>query len=236
MRSLAIFAATLALAACSRGDTGRVGHDEVLVEVRASGRAEVRPDEARMTVGVDTIAPTSGAANAQNAAAANRIVAALQTLGVKPDDVQTRSLTLSRIDYGPRRGSFSASNVVDVRVREVSRAGEAVAAATAAGGNVVAGPNLRVGNPDAADNAAHAAAFLAARGRAEAYAKAAGLRVDRVLGIRDAASQGQPIDYGQPAPEERAATVSPMSMPPPPVRAGVDVREVSVRVDFVLSK
>ena len=233
-RGIFILTAALALAACSRSGDRRVEHDEVLVEVTATGRAEVRPDEARMTVGVDTIAPTSAAASAQNTTTANRIIAALATLGVKPDDVQTRSLTLSRIEYGPRRGAYQATNVVEVRVRNVSRAGEAVAAATAAGGNVVSGPDLRVGNPDAADNAAYASAFKAARGRADAYAAASGLKVDRVIGIRDAASLAQPIDYGDMA-MERAPSAVATAAPAPPVRAGVDTREASVRVDFVLS-
>jgi uncharacterized protein YggE len=151
------------LAACSRpADPRGVARDEVLLQVAATGRSEVRPDEARLTVGVTTNAATAAAASTGNTATANRVVAALEQLGVKADDVQTRSLTLSRIDYGPERGRFRADNLVEVRVRDIRQAGAAVAAVTEAGGNVVQGPELRVSSPEAADNAAYAEAYKAA--------------------------------------------------------------------------
>ncbi|MBW3560734.1 MAG: SIMPL domain-containing protein, partial [Proteobacteria bacterium] len=68
----------------------------------------MRPNEARFTVGATTQAGTAAAASAGNNAAANRVMAGLERLGVEADDVQTRSVTLSRIDYGPERGRFRA--------------------------------------------------------------------------------------------------------------------------------
>jgi uncharacterized protein YggE len=56
---------------------------------------------------------------------------------VKPDDLQTRQITLARVDYGPERGRFQANNLVEVRIRDLKRAGEAIAATTEAGANVV---------------------------------------------------------------------------------------------------
>ena len=240
MRRLAPLVLTAGLAACGGGepDPRGVGRKEVLLQVAATGRSEVRPDEARMTVGVTTNAPTAAAASAGNTATANRVAAALERLGVKPDDVQTRSLTLSRIDYGPERGRFRADNLVEVRVRDIRQAGAAVAAATEAGGNVVSGPMLRVSSPEAADNAAYAAAYKAARARAEAYAAAAGLRVARVLAIRDEGAEGLPIPYarGMAVESSAAAPVIRPQSPSPPVSAGVDVREVRVRADFALAR
>src|SRR5918998_37189 len=116
-----------ALSACSEAapDPRGVGRDEVLVQVSASGRADTRPDEARFTVGVDTIAATSREAGARNSATINKVAAALQRLGVKEDDLQTRSITLARIDYGPNRGRFQANNLIDIKLRDIKRAGEA---------------------------------------------------------------------------------------------------------------
>ncbi|HEX9964251.1 MAG TPA: SIMPL domain-containing protein [Allosphingosinicella sp.] len=232
----------LALAACSKAapDPRGVGRDEVLVQVSASGRADTRPDEARFTVGVDTIAATSREASARNSATINKVAAALGRLGVKEDDLQTRSITLSRIDYGPNRGRFQAGNLIDIRVRDIKRAGEALAAITEAGANVLSGPNLRVSDPENAGRSAYAAAYRAARARAEAYAQAAGLEVARVLAIRDGGEGGGGGPW--PPPEEeamamgaRVQNVSPVSAPPP-VQPGVSTRQVQIRVDFALSK
>jgi uncharacterized protein YggE len=238
MRSLFATLTMLALAACSAGapDPRGVGRGEVLVQVAASGRADSRPDEARFTAGVETIAPTARAASAQNSATFNKVAAALARLGVEPDDLQTRSITLSRIDYGPNRGRFQANNLIDVRLRDIKRAGEAVAAITEAGANLVSGPNLRVSDPENAARSAYAAAYRAARARAEAYAQAAGLKVTRVLAIRDGGESGgsPPPYYEEGDMALQARSVAPPQ--PPPVQAGVTTREVQIRVDFALAK
>lgn len=228
------------LAACSDAapDPRGVGRDEVLVQVSAWGRADSRPDEARFTVGVDTIGATSREASARNSATINKVAAALRRLDVKEDDLQTRSITLSRIDYGPNRGRFQANNLIEIKVRDIKRAGEALAAITDAGANVLSGPNLRVSDPENASRSAYAAAYRSARGRADAYAQAAGLKVARVLAIRDGGEGGGgPYPY----PEEGMATdlqaraVAPVSAPPP-VQPGITTRQVQIRVDFALAK
>jgi hypothetical protein len=231
MKSIVLVAA-LAAAGCSQ-PSSPIGlkTNEVLLQVSATGRAEVRPDEARITVGVSSNGPTAAAASTSNNEAMNRVTAALGRLGIKPDDLQTRSVSLGRIDYGPERGRFRSENYLEVRVRDVRQAGPAIAAATEAGGNVVSGPDLRVSEPAAADNAAYAAAYKAARKRADAYAEAADLKVRRIIAIRDGAAGASPVYYST---EGRGASVQAVAPVSPPVQAGVSTREVQVHVDFAL--
>lgn len=231
---LAAIAAVLAMTGCSQGadDLRGVRPNEVLLQVSAIGRAEARPDEARLTIGVSNTGGAAAGASSTNSTTMNAVVAALEKVGIAPDDVQTRNVTLARISYGPQTGRFQAENLVEVRVRDVSKAGQAIAAATEAGGNVVAGPDLRVANPEAANNAAYAAAYKAARARAEAYAAAAGMRVTRVLSIRDGAVEGMPI-Y---ASADARGVVAQAAAPPPPVQAGVSTREVRVNAEFALGR
>ena len=236
---LAALPLALALAACgeARADRRGVDRDEVLVQIVATGRADTRPDEARFTAGVQTIEATAAAAGRRNADTINRVVAALQPLGVRPEDVQSRQVSLGRIEHGPNRGRFQANNMIEVRVRNVDRIGQAIAATTDAGANVVSGPDLRVADPNAANRSAYADAYRAARARAEAYAEAAGLRVVRVLAIRDGGGGGgggpQPF-YG-PMPEEGPALVRPVSAPPP-VPSGLNTSQVAVSVEFALAE
>jgi uncharacterized protein len=227
----------LLLPACTAGpaDPRGVDRDEVLLQVVASGRAEAKPDEARFTAGVQTIAPTAAAASQGNNQVMNRVAAALRGLGVGPDDLQTRQITLSRIDYGPERGRFQANNMIEVRLKEVNRAGEAIAATTEAGANVLSGPNLTVSDREAATKSAYAQAYRAARARAEAYAGAAGLKIARVLAIRDGEERGgmpYEIDAMGMAPP---APVSAQTRAGPPVQAGVNTATVSIRADFALA-
>ena len=239
MRPLAL-PLLLSLAACQPAapDPRGVDHDETLLTVTASGRADATPDEARLQLGVQSLAGSAGEASRLNREKMEKVTATLARLGVKPDDVQTRNLTLNRIDYGKDRGRFRADNVVEVRMRDMRRVGEAIAAATDAGANLLSGPDLRVSDREKANKSAYAAAYRAARSRAEAYADAAGLRIARVLAIHDGGEAGVPISYSRVgyASDAVAQTAAP---PPPesmPFSPGTTTTEVRVRVDFALSE
>jgi uncharacterized protein YggE len=236
MRNVAyLLLLSLTLASCAKeADPRGVERDEVLLQVMASGRTDSRPDTARFTAGVETIAASAAAASSGNNEKMNRVVAGLERLGIKADDLQTRQISMQRIDYGPNRGQFQASNMIEVRVRQIARAGDAIAAATEAGANVLSGPNMTVSDPEAASRSAYAQAFKAARARAEAYAEAAGLKVSRVLAIRDGGESGA-IPYHSMDANMSAQVSAPPPVSAPPMRPGMNASEVRVRADFALS-
>ena len=225
----------LALGACSEKapDPRGVGHDETLLSVSATGRSETRPDEARFTAGVSTIAASAEAATQRNNETMTKVTEALKAFGVAGKDLQTRQLTVNRIDWGSNKGKFEAVNQVEVRMRAVDKAGEAVAATTQAGANVLSGPTLRVSDQEAATKSAYAAAYRAARARADAYAGAAGLKIHRVLTIRDGGENAPPMPYYE---MDAAANRAVAQSAAPPFNPGANESQVSVRVDFALSK
>ncbi len=239
IRALPLFLLPCAvLAGCGErpADPRGVDRNEVLIQVAATGRAEARPDEARFTAGVQTIAASAAAASGGNNQVMTRVAAALERLGIKGDDLQTRQITLSRIDYGPERGRFQANNMVEVRVRNLDRVGAAITATTEAGANVVSGPNMTVGDPEAATRSAYAAAFKAARARADAYAAAAGMKVSRVLAISDAGGGGpMPIIGDAVSAQSVAPPPPPISRTAAPFQAGMNSGTVQVRADFALA-
>ena len=238
MRTIAMFAAALTLAACERAapDPRGVDRDETLLTVTASGRADTRPDEARLQLGVQSDAASAGEASRLNREKMDKVTAALSQLGVKPDDLQTRNLSLSRINYGAERGRYRAYNTVEVTMRDMARVGEAVTAVTEAGANVLSGPDLRVSDREAANTSAYAAAYRAARSRAEAYAGAAGLKIGRVLAIRDGGEAGSIVMDANMAMEAASVTPPPMARMSVPFSAGRNTTEVHVRVDFALER
>ena len=238
MRWIALPALAL-LAACQPrpADPRGVERDETLLTVSASGRADTRPDEARLQLGVQSQAGSAGEASRLNREKMDKVTAELARLGVKPDSIQTRNLSLSRIDYGKERGQFRAYNMVEVTLRDMSKVGEAVTAVTEAGANVLSGPDLRVSNREAANRSAYAEAYKAARARAEAYASAADLKISRVLAIYDGGEGSPPMSYvGDARVEARNQSVAPVSARPAPFNPGVNTTEVRVRVDFALTE
>lgn len=238
MRTIATILCLL-LAACQaqEPDPRGVERGETLLTVTATGRADTRPDEARLQLGVQSDAASAGEASRLNREKMDRVTAALGRLGVKPDDLQTRNISLNRIDYGPERGRFRAHNVLEVTIRDMAKVGEAVTAVTEAGANVLSGPDLRISNREAANKSAYAAAYRAARSRADAYAEATGLEVERVIAIYDGGeSYAPPPPYiGDASAQVRTSAPPPPAVAPAPFSPGVSTTEVRVRVDFALS-
>ena len=238
MRHSALVLAALLLPACERAapDPRGVGHDETLLTVTATGRADTRPDEARLQLGVQSAAASAGDASRLNREKMQRVTAALTSLGVKADQLQTRNLSLQRVEYGPDKGRYRAENVLEVTMKDVARVGEAVTAVTEAGANVMSGPELRVSDREGSSRSAYAGAYRAARARAEAYAGAAGLKIDRVLGIYDGGEYGVPSPGRPPPPPMISMDVSARAQEAAPFNPGMNTTEVRVRVDFALAR
>lgn len=242
MRIPALVLIALVLAGCERAapDPRGVDRAETFLTVTASGRADSRPDEARLQLGVQATAASAGEASRANREKMELVTQALGRLGVRADDLQTRNLSLQRIDYGKDRGRFRADNILEVKLRDMSKVGDAVTAVTEAGANVLSGPDLRVSDREAANRSAYAAAYRAARARAEAYAGAADLRISRVLSIHDGGEHGVPQPYMR-SYDANMAVAQSAAPPPPPVSAapfnpGINSTEVRVRVDFALAR
>ncbi len=243
MRNLILPAALMVLLTGCGGqqaDGRRLDRGETLLSLSASGEAESVPDEAGIEIGVESYAASAQAASAAVAKKGEAIATALAKFDVEPKDIQTRNLSVNRITYGKFKGQFQAYNVLGVRLRNVPKAGEAVAAATDAGANVMSGPSLRIADPEKANRGAYIAAYKAARTRAEAYAEAAGMEISRVLAIRDGGQYGVPMPYAVNEMAADAAAVQtvgpppPISAPPPSIRPGTSRVSVNVAVDFAL--
>lgn len=108
------------------------------------GRATGTPDLAEVTLGVESRAATPNEAAAQNAAKAAAIVTSTRDSGVKPEDVQTLSVSLNpeysfSDDGAPKVEGYIASNTVRVTVRSVDAIGKVIDAAVTAGASTVQG-------------------------------------------------------------------------------------------------
>lgn len=176
--------------------------DATLLDVVAEGRSTRVPDLATIRSGVVTQGTTAQAALSENATRMDRVVAALKRAGVADRDIQTATIQLNpQYRYGenvpPTITGYQATNTVSVRFRDVAKSGAILDALVREGANQIDGPNLGVEAMDAAMDEARTDAIRRARARAELYAKAAGLRVERILVIAEGASALPP----QPMPQ-----------------------------------
>ncbi len=244
MIKIAMLAAA-SLAATAAGATAANAQTPVTVEpmipaagtvldVSAEGRTTRVPDVATIRAGVVSQAATAAAALSDNAQRMNRVLAALKKAGVAPRDIATASVGLSpQYRYAenqpPVITGYQATNSVSVRFRDVAKSGVILDALVGEGANQIDGPNLSIDQPDAALDEARADAVKRARARAELYARAAGMRVTRIVSITE---NGE--NAGSPNPPMLMARAS-MAKDSTQVVAGEKDVTVSISVRFLLN-
>lgn len=169
---------------------------ERTIRVVGVGEARATPDEASLSFGVETTAPTAKAAADENARVMQRVVQALVSTGVPRQNVQTSNFSVFPNYAPPRPGTeeptlrgYRVTNMVTARTEEIARVGALVDAALAAGANRVHGIRFGLRNPEPVKAEAIRNAVARARGEAEAIATALGVRLGPVL---DASTTGTP--------------------------------------------
>lgn len=183
------FAQSAALAAAPSAD--RV-FDATTLNLAAYGETEVAPDEAILTLGVQSRAPTAGEAMAQNAGQMNAVIAALRKAGVPEREIRTTNLNLSAQysyaqDKPPVLDGYVAGNDVSVTVNDIAKVGAVVDAVTAAGANQINGVSFALKDPSVAEDAARLVALKALAAKAALYANASGYHITRLVNLSEQA-------------------------------------------------
>ncbi len=215
-----------------------------LLTINAEGRVTSTPDLAVFSAGVVSQGKTASQALSANSADMSRVITALKRAGIAERDIQTSNLSLNPI-YQPQRSlpdgtitpaqptiiGYQANNTVSVRQRRIDDFGRVLDTLVASGANQVNGPSFELDNPEPVLDQARTAAMKKARTRAELYARAAGLRVSRILSISESGgwSPPQPVMYRMAATDASAPPP-----PPPPVQAGELQTSIAVTVQFEL--
>jgi len=167
------------------------------ITVSATGKVTVVPDVARIALGITVSKPTVKAARDAGATAMTSIIAALKALGTADADIQTTNVSLYP-QYGNSSPvkviGYQISEQVQVTVRDLNKAGDAVDAATANGATDVNGMSFELADPVKAQNDARAAAVEAARASAQAMATAGHVTLGTIDSITDA-TPVSPIFY-----------------------------------------
>ena len=242
--SLALATALGALAASpaaaqSMSPVPAIERGNALLTVNAEGRSTRLPELAIFSAGVTTQAKTAGEALADNSRAMNKVVAELKRAGIAARDIQTSNLSINPVYSQQTRPAdepqtpvivaYQVSNQVSIRQRKLGDYGKVIDTLVSAGANQVNGPSFQLDNSDAALDEARIAAMKAARARAELYAKAAGLRVARIVSI----SEGQNYQPGPPM--VYAAMRMDKESSAPPVESGELELTANVTVMFELA-
>ena len=172
----------------------------VTISVTGEGKASVSPDLARLSLGVQTgRQPTSAQAMSVLKKNMDAVIAAVKKLGIEDKDISTENFYLSpAYDYtagGQVPKGFEATESVNVKVRDLDKAGDVLGAATAAGANQAGGIQFTIDNPEIVRADARQKAVTQAQEKAQLLAKSLGMRLGRMKGFVEGGAAMPPIMY-----------------------------------------
>ncbi len=171
--------------------------------ITVSGKATVTsaPDEAVLTLTVETDAPEPGASLDANSLAVQKVMDRLKAEGVEDAAIETANVSVYPIrTYDPKTGQetltgYRAQNTVTVTLKDARTVGKVLAASVETGATNISGPVWRLAEDSAAVVEALKKAAANARAKAEALASAQGVKVGEVSIINESGIE-QPIHPG----------------------------------------
>lgn len=205
------------------------------ISVNGEGEVSAKPDQARLSAGVLTQAPTAAAALTANTTAMNRVFAALKTAGIPDNKIQTSNFSVQP-QYPPFRPDapdnrtniigYQVSNQVSVIVDDLPKLGPALDALVRSGANQLGGVSFSIADPKPLAERARAAAVADATAKARTLASAAGVTLGPLLSIEEGSAV-------RPVPKfEARATLA--AQAPPPIAIGEDSVTVNVTMTYAI--
>lgn len=179
-----------------------------VLSLTGSGEVKARPDTASISSGVVSNAKTAREALAANSAAMNKLFKELKAAGIADRDLQTQNFNIvpqykpydskNPIPQHERIVGYQVSNGVTVRVRDLDKLGRLIDQMTTAGANRMGGISFYVDKTDNLLEEARRKAMADVRRKANLYADGLGVKLKRVLTIKESVSQPRPRPMRRP--------------------------------------
>lgn len=211
--------------------------------ISGHGEAFASPDQAVVTSGVVTSAPTARDALAANTRDMASLVELIRSYGVEERDIQTSGFSVSPeyvysnepnsngYQKPPKIVSYRVSNNVTVRVRNLEDLGAILDGMVAEGANAIDGVQFSVGETGKLLDEARRDAFADAKRKAEIYAASAGIELGRILTMSESGGYQPPQPYMM---KETMAMDAMAGAAPVPVQAGELTFSIDVNVQWEL--
>jgi len=166
------------------------------ITVVGEGKVSLKPDIARVTIGVETVNVSVQEATAANKTIVEAVLAALQAEGVAENDLRTTGFSVYADRYGPEgmlsddAVRYRVTNSVSVTIRDLDKIGAIIDAAVEAGANNIYGVEFALEDTSVAETDARSAAVANGLKKAGELAELAGVSLGRVVSISEVIGMG----------------------------------------------
>lgn len=174
----------------SSGATAVNSTSNITISVSGSGIIEAEPDQAKISLGVETQSENVTEALNENSVKMTAIIAAMEDLGYSKDDVRTSYFSISPVrnetDYS-KIVAYKVNNEVTVEIDDLDEMGEVISKAADAGANNVQKIEFELSEAveKMQKNEAIKKACTDAESKADAIASSFGLVILRVASVRE---------------------------------------------------
>lgn len=190
------------------------GHNQIITT--GTGRVDVPPTQAIVTVGVQLQRPTAAEASQEAGRVTEQILRRVTQAGIRRAEIRTSGVTLHPIFSGgrdtPQRiTAYQATNTLTVTITDLRLVGPVIDESVRGGANLVSGPSFGLRDPSDARREALTLAVREARDKADAIARAAGLQIkgiDRIV-EEGVDVQVRMLERAVPAPAQAATPIEP---------------------------
>jgi uncharacterized protein len=207
------------------------------ITVGSTAEVTGTPDTLRLDLSVTATGPSVSSALKKANGTAGAVQTSLLGNGVAKKDLQTSGLNINPTYTSVKGGKvrvtgYQVSQSVTAKMRDLSRTGDAIGEAVAAGGNAVRvnGISLDLEDTGALVTRARDKAFADAKAKAAQYAKAAGRSLGDVESIAENVADGSPRNGTSPA---SASALTGLSASVP-IQPGSQAVSVTVTVVFAM--
>ncbi|ABM16146.1 MULTISPECIES: SIMPL domain-containing protein [Mycolicibacterium] len=216
LTALAAAAATAAaLTACDAqsGPSLEPGADSRQVTVVGAGQVQGTPDTLTVNASMEFVGPDATAAMNQTNERQQAVIDGLVELGIDRKDIATTAADLQP-QYNSDSTSitaYRATNSVNVTLRDLGRASDAIGLIVATGGNATRINSISYSIEDDSQlvRDARARAFEDAKDRAAQYAELSGLNLGKVISISESGGPTPPVPMQAPRAMEAAVPLEP---------------------------
>ena len=167
------------------------------ISVRGLGKASSSPDEANIQLGVESIENDAAEAVSDNTGRMAAVMQSIGELGLEDKDIQTVNYNMWVEQVRDREGNLTGEtryhvvNQISIRLHDLTKTGELLQRALAAGVNNVGGVTFTVSDSIALQREARDLAIADAKAKAEQMATGLGVSLAKVRYVSE--SSGLPV-------------------------------------------
>jgi hypothetical protein len=204
------------------------------VTVTGEGKVTAVPDIATVNLSVVSESKTVAAVTKDNTVKMNGVIASMKELGIDAKDMVTSGYNLNpKYDYSPNGNAkiigYTLNQTLTLKIRDLNKVDQVLDKGTTLGTNQVYGLAFALDDDSKVKSDARDKAFADARSKAEVMAKAAGVKLGKVITFSENTPgyYPQPMYYAKTMMAEGAAVDS-----APNVQTGSQEYNVSVQMTF----